>query len=156
MNAPLETRYVLRDLPGIVAFERVVNELDEHLSDWAPERESAERTCASLAEQLFGITDEAISYEDQIGLFDNEEAAAVLAEGLGWDISNALGERLECFQWLMGPLIYATRGFAGQLPDPSLTASVDTWATGLTAEAGRWRDNHRSSQSSRKEWKLRG
>lgn len=136
----MSARYVLRDLPGVADLERLLTGCDQHPNPlWAPANERASRLADQIALDLFGITDDDVPREHIDALDDNPEAAELLAQALGWGISDRVGETLMCFAWLAGPLIYASRGFGGHLPDPDRTASVAAWEIGLRQAAEAYR-----------------
>lgn len=132
--------YVLRDLPGVADLERLVTTPEDHPNpQWDPITEQALRLSDEIALDVFGVTDADIPQDHLDALDDNPEATELLAQALGWDIGDGAGETMGSFAWLAGPLIYASRGFGGHLPDPDRTASVAAWEIGLRQAADAFR-----------------
>jgi hypothetical protein len=132
-------RFVLRDMPGVMELEALLQGDAPRNWLWDPEREKASALCERVTRELFGLRDDDLDESFVEGAEENLEAMAALATVLGWDLTDGAGERLECFGWLAPALVYAARGFGGHLPDPDRTASVVSWEHRIRAEAEAFR-----------------
>jgi hypothetical protein len=143
-----KTRFALRNFAGIEALEALVAKRDAHPNpNWAPENDEILRRADQLSLALFGLTHldawkaglteiEAPEWEWSHDLLDilaeadwsdPEDLRLELGEwdDFGWDMRNAKGDALRCRRLFANPIICATLGVDGRLPDEAEANEAD-------------------------------
>lgn len=144
-----ETRFRLRDLPGVAELEARLAKIDAHPNpEWAPENDNLLDDTQRLCERLFGITlldtwfdydalrfdekweydeDEierqAAEWEQNFNFLDAENDAdrELIWSAMGWDVSDGQGEDLGCLGYFERAIVCAAKGLRGRLPGAPLT-----------------------------------
>lgn len=154
-------KYVLRDLPGVAEIEARCKRIAAHPNpEWAPEKDGYASAVDAVSRRLFGLTEAETSYEtdealtaeeDQVAFdrweenfefvySDDDAAAALLWDALGWDTKDADGEDLACLHDFSLQMVCATKGLKGRLPGAPLSEAqaaeeASLWAQRISQEA---------------------
>lgn len=158
-------RYVLLELPGIVAIEtklRTREEQWDHGASWRPEYDTLEADIRAASVTLFGVTEDQTWFQwDYARPFEEYESASRTWEmnfdlihydydqskpvwdALGWDVSDGEGDEAYSLAYFGRQIVGATKGMFGYLPDSeeALTSQAErqamAWAAKLQAGSGR-------------------
>ncbi len=137
--------YVLRNYPGVLAIEPVLKAAARRPNPkWCDEYYEAERLANVVSKRLFGITnDDTFLRQDPLAERDANERADdewrrcmrqcpplegnpedILPDWLDvweWDVSDGNGGLLRSLYFLGRPIISATMGWRGRLPDEDMS-----------------------------------
>lgn len=140
----MSAKYVLRDLPGVAELEERLARIAAHPNpQWAPDADGLLDEVDRVSRRQFGLalTDMEDWEPEPEENLDFDEA---FARDFGWDVADGRGKRLQSFAYLAAPIIYASRGLKGHLPDPASEAplsekEVSAVEARLAAEAAKFR-----------------
>jgi hypothetical protein len=132
----MTAKYVLRNLPGVADLEARVARIEAHANpEWAPDIDGLWDHVDEVSGRLFSL--KASELEDGVAEDAEEtEFCAIVAQELGWDLTGSDGKRLMCFEYLAAPIIYASRGLKGRMPDQPMSdeeaaSDAELWARKL-------------------------
>lgn len=136
-------KYVLRDLRGVAALEERLQKIESHPNpEWAPEIDELDDHVERVSLDLFGISEETLSLS--IDVEEDGSPVRPLLEAKGWDLTDANGELMLSFPYLVTAMYIATDGLAGRLPDaPPSDAEIEQrspdWQANIEASVAKWR-----------------
>jgi hypothetical protein len=150
--------YVLRNLPGIVEVEQLLERAEQHQNPlWAPELDRAKALVHDVSRRIFGLSEQDTEWSlraIRAGFEDyNEWEDHFWAESggdrdvseLGWDVTDGQGEDLRCLPYFHRQIVCVAEELLG--PSPNISGvSNEVWQERLTDEVAKWRSEKRSKR----------